>query len=150
PNTVDDLKHIMVMSGQKETVRKSYTRTHRPGYSLFSPGITQSFTDSEAKDFNLTLNDILNHLKKPGSFVLQIDHHERYGSPTLVNMAWPLTKDDYERLRKWLWPAPAEPPATLPPPASEPPPAPELPKPPPEKSDLLKKCEEAVREPPKK
>ena len=106
------------MSGLKDITRKSHTVTNRPRFSWFD-NTSESFTDSEARDYNLDLNAILEHLKTPMHFVLHVEHHDRYATPTLVRGAWPLTKEDYARLAAWQWPKPVA--APPPPPA---PPAP--------------------------
>jgi hypothetical protein len=146
PNSPDDLKRIMVLSGLKDITRKCHTITNRPTYSWFD-STSESFTDSDGKEYNLTLNDILDHLKKPMNFVLQVDHDERYSTPTLVHGAWPLTKEDYLRLAKWQWPTPSVPPPTPPTPNAHPAPTQNQPK---QKSKTLRACEQAATKPPKK
>src|SRR5262249_6406214 len=144
--TPDSLKHDMVMSALKSITRKSHTITNRPTYSWFD-NTSESFTDSEGKEYNLTLNDILDHLKKPMNFVLQVDHDEHYSTPTLVHGAWQLTREDYTRLAKWQWPTPSAPP--LPPPVSN---ATSTQKQDQRKgkSKTLEACEQEATKPPKK
>jgi hypothetical protein len=149
PNTVDDLKKYMVLSGLKDVPRTSLTVSTRSGMDGLAPVVTESVTTFDDKETRIGLNDLLDHSDPPLSFVLQIDHDEDYGRPTLVNGAWPLTKGEYERLSAKPWPAPKTP-VVPPPPTPAPREEDSLPKTRTEKSEVLKACEQAAIVPPKK
>jgi hypothetical protein len=149
PNTVDDLKQYMVLSGLNDVPRTSTTISTRPAMDGFGPVVTESVTTFDDRETRIGLNDLLDHSGRPMNFVLQIDHDEHYGRPTLVHGPWPLTKSEYERLTVKPWPAPQVnvlPAPPLPSSGEEASAAKGLE----EQSDALKACEQAVLKPPKK
>lgn len=148
PNTVDDLKKHMVLSDLKDVRRTSVTVSSRPGADGLTSAVSESVTTFEDKETRLGLNDVFGHARRPMSFVLQIDHDEQYGSPTLVSGAWPLTTAEYEALRAKPWPAPEVPEGA--PPAPPPPAAPGPAGKRRGKSPALKACEDAAEPPPRR